>query len=138
MQVSMKAVICEVAGRGLGLLALESLQPGQVLMREKPVIEVDTGASCLDRREVALCYREEVREEQRERREFKRLATAFVVLSKEEKSKVVALTRIETVREKSLQLAWADLVRDNVELDFRQFCKFIQIYLTNAFSDGLW
>jgi len=138
MEVSMKAVICEVAGRGLGMIALEPLQPGQVLMREKPVIEVDTGASSLDRREVALCYREEEREEQGERREFKKLAKAFVALSKEEKSKVLALTRIEAVREKSLQLAWADLVRENIELDFNQFCLIIQIYLTNAFSDGLW
>ena len=73
-----------------------------------------------------------------ERREFKRLARAFVALSKEEKGKVLALTRIGMVREKSLQLAWADLVRENIELDFRQLCKFIQIYLTNAFSDGLW
>jgi len=138
MQGMMKAVICEVAGRGLGLLALEALQPGQVLMRERPVIEVDTGASSLDRREVKLCYREGDWEEQGERREFKKLAKAFVALSKEEKSKVLSLTRIETVREKSLQLAWADLVRENIELDFDQFSRLIQIYLTNAFSDGLW
>ena len=138
MQVLMKTVICEVAGRGLGLLALEALQPGQVLMREKPVIEVDVGASTLDRREVALCYREEDWEEQGERREFKKLAKAFVALNKEDKSKVLALTRIETVREKSLLLAWADLVRENIELNFDQFCRLIQIYLTNAFSDGLW
>ena len=120
----MKAAICEVAGRGLGMIALEPLQPGQVLMREKPVIEVDIGASSLDRREVALCYREEEREEQGERREFKKLAKAFVALSKEEKSKVLARTRIKAVREKSLQLAWADLVRENIELDFNEFCSF--------------
>jgi len=138
MHASMKAVICEVAGCGLGLLALEPLQPGQVLMREKPVIQVDTGASSLDRREVVLCYREEEWEVQGERREFKKLAKTFAALSKEEKSKVLALTRIEAAQEKSLQLAWADLVRENIDLNYNQFCSLIQIYLTNAFSDGLW
>ena len=137
-QVLMKTVICDVAGCGLGLLALEPLQPGQVLVREKPVIEVDTGASNLDRREVALCYREEDREAQGERREFKKLAKAFVALSKEEKCKVLALTRIETIRENSLLLAWEDLVKENIDLDYDQFRRLIQIYLTNAFSDGLW
>ena len=42
-----KAVICEVAGKGLGMIALEPLHPGQVLLKEKPVIEVDMGAGQL-------------------------------------------------------------------------------------------
>merc|ERR1719323_287536 len=117
-----KAVICEVAGKGLGMIALEPLHPGQVLLKEKPVIEVDMGAGSLDRREVALCYREQDWEQQGEKREFKKLARAFVALSNEE----------------SLAMAWADLRRENIEFDFRKFCNFIQTYVTNAFSDGLW
>merc|ERR1719323_1068263 len=117
-----KAVICEVAGKGLGMIALEPLHPGQVLLKEKPMIEVDMGAGSLDRREVALCYREQDWEQQGEKREFKKLARAFVALSKEE----------------SLAMAWADLRRENIEFDFRKFCNFIQTYVSNAFSDGLW
>ena len=136
--MTMKAVICEVAGKGLGMIALEPLHPGQVLLKEKPVIEVDMGAGSLDRREVALCYREQDWEQQGEKREFKKLARAFVALSSEEKSKVFSLTKTDTVKEGSLAMAWADLRREKIELDFRKFCDFIQTYVTNAFSDGLW
>jgi len=136
--MTMKAVICEVAGKGLGMIALEPLHPGQVLLRERPVIEVDMGAGSLDRREVALCYREQDWEQQGEKREFKKLARAFVALSSEEKSKVFSLTKTDTVKEGTLAMAWADLRRENIELDFRKFCNFIQTYVTNAFSDGLW
>jgi hypothetical protein len=119
-----------VAGRGLGCLALAPLLPGTLLLRELPAVRPAAA------RPAGLQPPEEL-----ERLEFLRIGEALLGL---EPAARAGLLRLATaglpLLGDGVRLAFRDLQQEpgSQRLLLEEFRRLLEVYRTNAFSDGLW